>query len=190
VPDLITLKYHNGDQLGRRFKRKISLFDERRIKAIQAAAREMAEDIEIEGRADIAAGGNFRSARWQDGFQVKISYKSRVDINLRVTHSIFYWVVFEEGRVIHGKPLLWIPLSFASDAKGVMARDYPGQLFRVDRPGKAPLLMTNVGAGRAEAKYFGKESVTIPKKWHLRDIVKRTSREMASYYRRAMANGR
>lgn len=103
-----------------------------------------------------------------------------------------YWTVFQFGKVIQGRPLLWIPLSFATDAQGVMARDYPGPLFRVDRAGKAPLLMTNVGK-RAEAKYFGKESVRIPKKFHLIEICTRIGRGLAEMYRgqfrRIMKNG-
>ena len=186
---MITVKYTDGRKLGRRFKERITVYDERRILAIQSAARRGCEEIEVEGRADIRAGGNFGSDRWQDGFRAKLSYQSRSDLNIRVTHSVRYWVVFEEGRVIKGRPLLWIPLSFASDAQGVMARDYPAPLFRVDRPGKAPLLMTNTGGGKAEAKYFGKESVTIPKKWHLRDIAKAVSRKLGGYYKEAFRNG-
>jgi hypothetical protein len=98
--------------------------------------------------------------------------------------------VFEEGRIIRGNPLLWIPLSFADDAQGVMARDYPGQLFRIDRAGKSPLLMASGGpGGKAQPKYFGRESVTIPKKWHLREIAKQVSRRLGEFYREAMRNG-
>jgi len=186
----ITLKYTDGKQLGRKFKERLQRYDEKRIRAIQAAARRAVVAIEIEGRADIRAGGNFGSDRWQMGFRAKLSYKSRVDLSIRITHDVRYWVVFEEGRVIRGRPLLWIPLSFATDAKGIMARDYPAPLFRVDRAGKAPLLMASGGRGvKAEAKYFGKESVTIPKKWHLREIVKTVSRKVGIYYREAFRNG-
>jgi hypothetical protein len=143
------------------------------------------QDIESEGRADIKAGGNFSSPRWQEGFQAKVSYQSRSAINIRVTHSVSYWRVFEFGATIKGKPLLWIPLDFATDAKGLRARDYPGKLFRVERPGKAPLLMSDTGP-----KYFGKESVTIPKKWHLRQVVRNVAGRLNTYYREAMRNGR
>lgn len=179
----ITLKYTDGKQIGRRFKTKVKVFDESRILAVQAAAKRASEEMVDEGRADIRAGGNFGSARWQDGLEARVSYESRQDINIRITHAVFYWRVFEEGAVIHGKPLLWIPLSFG-DSDGVRARDYPGQLFRVDRAGKAPLLMSDSGP-----QYFGKESVTIPKKWHLRDVVAKVSRRLGRYYREAFRNG-
>lgn len=179
----VKFKWENGDKLGSQFKTRTKKFSEKQIRAVQAAARKASEEIEDRGRDDIAAGGNFSSERWQEGFQAKVSFESRSDINIRVTHSVFFWKVFEFGAKILGRPLLWIPLSFARDVTG-RARDYPGKLFRVNRLGKAPLLMADDGP-----KYFGKESVTIPKKWHLRDIVKDVSREMKDYYREAMRNG-
>lgn len=185
----ITLKYENGAQLGARFQERVQSYSEKRIKAIQEAARTAAAEIEDEGRADMAAAGNFSSARWQEGLHAKVSFESRTDINVRVTHDVRYWVVFEEGRVIHGKPLLWIPLEFATDAKGIRAREYPAPLFRVDRQGKAPLLMAGGGkGGKAEPKYFGKEFVTIPKKFHLRQIVRDVSRKLGQFYREAFKN--
>jgi len=81
---------------------------------------------------------------------------------------------------------LWIPFSDADDAKGVWPRDYPGPLFRVDRlKDGLPLLATWTPgvAGSAEFKYFGKESVTIPQKWHLRDIIRQIARGLKDYYR-------
>jgi hypothetical protein len=92
--------------------------------------------------------------------------------------------VFELGAKIFGRPLLWIPLSFARDAQGLRARDFPEPLFRVNRLGKAPLLMSKTGP-----KYFGKESVTIPRKWQLRAVIRGVSRRMNRYYKEAMKNG-
>ena len=182
---VVRIVYQDGDQLGRKFKNKTARFGERQIRAAQQAARDAAAEIEKRGRANIKKGGDFGSARWQQGFRAKTSFQSRSDMTIRITHEVGYWVVFEEGRVIHGKPLLWIPLPFASDAQGKSARDYPGQLFRVDRQGKAPLLVSDSGP-----KYFGKEKVTIPKKWRLRAIAAEVSRKMQTYFNRAMKNGR
>jgi len=180
----VTFKMENGDKIGSQFKRRVKKFSEKMTRATQSAAYRAADEIEVRGREDIRAGGNFGSDRWQDGFRAKVSYKSRTDINIRVTHTVFFWKVFEFGATIHGRPMLWIPLSFALDARGVRARDFPGRLFRVNRLGKAPLLLSDDGP-----KYFGKESVTIPRKWHLRQIVRDVSREMNDYYKDAMKNG-
>lgn len=186
----IKISFDNMDQIGRQFKNTTVRFGERAIVAAQAAAQKAAADLVSEGQADMAAGGNFKSARWQQGLQAKVSYQSRSDINIRYTHSVTYWRVFEYGAVIQGKPLLWIPLSFAEDAQGVSARDYSGQLFRIDRPGKAPLLMASGGKGQpAEAKYFGKDHVTIPQKFHLRDIARSVASRLSQYYKDAFKNG-
>lgn len=179
----IKMTFIGGDQLGRKLTVKVKNFGEKQTLSVQTVAKRVAEEIGIEGRDDIAAGGNFSSARWQEGLQTKVSYVARADIRIRVTHSVFFWKVFEFGAKILGKPMLWIPLSFGN-SKGVRAREYPGQLFRVNRKGKNPLLLSDSGP-----QYVGVVSVTIPKKWHLREIVKRKSRQMATYYREAMKNG-
>jgi hypothetical protein len=175
----IRLKMENGDKLGRQFSFGTRRFGEKAIKAGQIVARRVAEEIEEEGRRDIRKGGNFGSARWLDGFRAKLSYTSRTDMNIRITHAVKYWKVFEYGARILGKPLLWIPLSFG-DAVGIRARDYPGKLFRVDRKVGAPLLLDDNGP-----QYFGITSVRIPKKWHLRSIVSKISRKMNKYYKEA-----
>lgn len=181
----IRIVYTNGKQLGRQFRFGVERFGERSAKAAQAAAKKAADEILRRGRANMRAAGDFDSARWQNGLQARISFTSRTDIRIRVTHSVFYWVVFEEGRVIRGKPLLWIPLDFAKDAQGVRAKDYPGRLFRVDRRVGAPLLL----AAGGKPKYFGKEFVRIPKKFRLREIAASEASKLPTYYKRAMRNG-
>jgi hypothetical protein len=181
----VTFKFDEGKKLGSRFKNRVKKFSEKQIKGVQSAARRAAGEIISRGQANMRAGGNFGSQRWQEGLQARISYTSRTDINIRVTHAVPYWRVFEYGAIIYGKPMLWIPLEFATDAKGIRARDYPLPLFRVDRPGKAPLLLSHDGG----PKYFGKEKVRIPKKWDLRQITREVSREMPQYFREAMKNG-
>jgi hypothetical protein len=134
------------------------------------------------GRADIASAKGKFGKRWTDGFKASVS-QGGGNYKVSVTHDVPYWRVFEYGATIKGKPLLWIPLSFATDAKGVRARDYPGQLFRVDRKnGKASLLLA---AGKpAQPKYFGKEQVRIPRKFHLRTVITTATKQTRSIYRR------
>jgi hypothetical protein len=174
----------NGKAIGEKLKSRAASFSEKQTKAIQAAANRAADELETAGRESIRAGGNFGSARWQDGLQAKVSFESRNDIRIRLTHTVFYWRVFEYGARIYGKPLLWIPLSFGQ-AK-TAARDFPGRLFRVDRKnGKAPLLMNEQGP-----QYVGKESVTIPRKWRLRETTRQVAKKMGTYFKEAMrANG-
>lgn len=176
----ITLK---DTQIGPKFQRGMV----RQAARVRAASRvmsaETAAEIEVQGRADIAGAGNF-GRRWIEGFRATVG-EGGGHTRIRVTEDVPYWTVFEFSATIHGRPLLWIPLSFAADAQGVRARDYPLPLFRVNRAGKAPLLMTKGADGKAQAKYFGKESVFIPKKFHLREIIRKVASGMRARYNRA-----
>lgn len=181
----ITFKNFDGQQLGRKFNAGTIRFGERSVRAMQAAARRGAEELERQGRDDMIRGGFFGSRRWQEGLRARVSFQSRTDINIRLTHDVFYWKVFEYGARIFGKPMLWIPLPFAGVPKGVRARDFAEPLFKVERAGRVPLLVSKTGP-----KYYGKESVTIPRKWHLRDVTRRVSRQLNGFYKEAMRNGR
>jgi hypothetical protein len=153
---------------------------------MREAAKDAKNEIEKRGRADIAAAGRFGS-RWTDGFRVSVS-EGGGHVRIEAKEAVPYWSVFQYGAIIHGKPLLWIPLSFADDAQGVRARDYPGQLFRVDRKGgKAPLLLTP--GSPAKPKYFGKEFVTIPKKFHLLEIIRDVAKNFRNLYKENMKKG-
>lgn len=176
----ITLK---NDQVGPKFQVAMKRQAKRARAAMRVALAEAAAEIESLGRADIAAAGRF-GRRWIEGFTATVG-EGGGHMRVRVEEQVPYWPVFEFGATIHGRPMLWIPLSFATDAQGVRARDYGAPLFRVDRFGKAPLLMTKTGKGKAEAKYFGKEHVTIPKKFHLREIIRRVASTIRARYNRA-----
>lgn len=177
----------DGEKAGKAFTANVTRYKERHYRAIQAAARRCASEIERRGRAQMKEAGDFDSSRWQQGFRALVSFRSRSNIRIRVTHAVKFWRIFQKGGVIRGRPLLWIPFKFARDAIGVLARNYPGRLFRVDRKnGKAPLLMADGG----RPKYFGKPSVRIPKKFRLIEIARSEQRKLGRYFREAMNNGR
>lgn len=176
-----------GEKLGPQLK-KFAVKTKQKINtAARGAAEQTVEYVVPRARDDISSAGKF-GARWTAGFQGKVTQGGgfvKISFTMGGASPVSHWRVFEHGATIHGKPMLWIPLSFASDAQGVMARDYPGKLFRVDRKGgKAPLLMA---AGKpAVAKYFGKSSVTIPRKFHLRDIVKDGAKQLKLFFTQRM----
>jgi hypothetical protein len=171
--------YIDSERAGPLFKRAVTRQGDRVRAAARAAAHDAADEIKTRGDADIKSAGRFGS-RWTDGFHVDVT-EGGGNIRIAATEDVPYWRVFEYGAIIRGKPLLWIPLSFASDAQGIRASEYPGRLFRVDRAGKAPLLLT---PGKpAKPKYFGKASVTIPKKFHLIEITRDVSRRVKDFYR-------
>lgn len=175
-----------GDRVGPRLERNSVKWKKRVNDAARGAADDAVEYIVPRARQDIKSAGKFGS-RWTQGFVGKVT-EGGGSIRVSFSEAVPYWRVFEFGAVIRGKPLLWIPLSFAKDAQGVRARDYPGKLFRVDRKsGGAPLLL---GGNPATPKYFGKTSVKIPKKFHLRAIIREGANQLKLFYRERMkANG-
>jgi hypothetical protein len=170
-----------GEQAGPKFKRAAKQRSEQVLEAMRLTANQAAITVEDVGRADISAGGNFSSARWQGGLHAVVS-EGGSNILITVSHDMgAIFGIFEFGGVIHGKPLLWIPLSFATDALGVRARDFSGGLFRVDRKsGAAPLLLS---IEDRQPKYFGKESVTMPQKFHIRRVTATVARGIPDLYR-------
>lgn len=177
--------YVDGDRAGPLFKRAVVKQGKKVRTALRAAARDAAAEIQKRGRTDIAQAGNFGS-RWTDGFNAEVT-EGGGNIRISVTEDVPYWSVFQFGKVIHGKPLLFIPFSFAKDAQGTNARDY-GPLFRVVRK-KDSLVMLLAPGKPAVPKYFGKESVTIPKKFHLIEIARDVAKRMGEFYAKRFKNG-
>jgi hypothetical protein len=178
-----------GERIGPQLERNSVKWKARINDAARGAAKDVVEYVEPKARADIRGAGQF-GQRWSSGFVGKVTEGGgniRVSFSMPSEPPMRHWRVFEFGAVIRGKPLLWIPLSFAKDAQGIRARDYPGKLFRVDRKAGAPLLL---GGNPATPKYFGKTQVTIPKKFHLRDIIKEGAKQLKLFYSARMsANG-
>lgn len=145
--------------------------------AMDTAAKQTAEETQAKCRADISQAGNFGTS-WTDRL-TSTTKDTKQGVEVVTAFEGELWRTFQDGRVVHGRPLLWIPLSF-SDARGTRAADYPGELVRVDRAGgKAPLL---ISTSDRQPKYFGKESVTIPKKFHLIEIAQDVGRGLADRY--------
>ena len=176
----------SNKKMGAQFKQAQIRNADRIRKASEGAASDASREIKKRGDADIKGAGNF-GKRWTDSFHSDVVRKNDV-LTIKTFSTIFYFNVCEFGKVIHGKPLLWIPLSFARDALGVMARNFPGGLFRVDRKrGGAPLLLS---IRDGQPKYFGKTKVRIPQKFHIRDICKDVASRMKTFYKRNFKHGR
>lgn len=167
--------YVDEKRVGALFRRSSDRLARAGRDAIREAAQDVADEIVRTGRMDIRHAGNFGD-RWSDSLEAGVDVsEGGGNVRVNVTMGIPYWRVFEYGATIVGKPLLWIPLSFADVPSGTNARDY-GPLFRVDRKsGAAPLLLSFADR---QPKYFGKESVTIPQKFHLREIAERAVRRL------------
>lgn len=139
------------------------------------------------GRQDIASAGRFGSA-WTQAFN-SASKDIKGGCLVTTTMRGRRWRMFEEGRVVQGHPLLWIPFS-KSDAVGKKAASYPGGLVQVTSRGGLPLLISRRDH---QPKYFGKTSITIPQKFHLTEISKaigaKIGEKFAAAYRRLSRNG-
>lgn len=147
-----------------KFAKNLAGLHDRFHKAFTAALNMAASMIKEQGDKDIRAGGKFGSS-WTDAYKVEAS---PVLGNMRINMSLDKpgAGIFETGGTIKGKPLLWIPLS-GTDAAGIPASAYPSGLFSVQRKSGRPLLFSLTDK---QPKYFGIESVTIPKKFHLAEI--------------------
>jgi hypothetical protein len=179
--------YLDGDRVGPLFRRATARKGAEVRNAVRGTAQDAADEIEEQGREDIAGAGNFGS-RWTEGFNAKVT-EGGGNIRIEVSEDQPYWAVFEYGAVISGNPLLWIPFDDAADAKGIWPRDYSTPLFRIDSKAGLPLLFSWQPGEKTPAKpvYFGKEEVIEPQKFHLRDIIRKVVKQMPQMFKERMA---
>lgn len=117
--------------------------------ALRVTMTDLAKRVQEQGRAEIARSG-LTSTRWRRGFRTfvfpRIPQGQSLDMQLRGRHQIGFANIFERGGVIRGRPLLWVPLSSAPariNGKRTTARgmiDAGIRLFKIERPGRPPLL--------------------------------------------------
>lgn len=175
-------------------------------KAGTAAIDLVGKDIKTEGRANIAGAGFGK--RWQNALRVDRYPRRGVSANaaLWIYHKIPYAEAFESGAVIHGTPLLWIPLSTAPKKIGrlkMTPRNYiasVGPLISINHPGKPPLLAapysgrvrsrtTLAGLRRGADKggglvpiFVGIKTITLTKRFALRSIFRSAAGRLSGYY--------
>jgi hypothetical protein len=167
-------------------------------KAATAAVREAGEIAKRDGRASIAAAGFSR--KWQNALRVNI-YPPQGD-SMRpaafIFHKIRYAGVFEEGAVIGGQPLLWLPLPNVPLRRGrpMTPSQYTrsiGPLVSVQRPGGSPLLFPKPRSGRGrrrraaagaerEPLYVGLSSVAIAKRFNIKGAAQNAAAQLPSLF--------
>jgi hypothetical protein len=166
-------------------------------KAATAAIREAGDIAKRNGRASIAAAGFSR--KWQNALRVNI-YPPQGDSMhpaAFIYHKIRYAGVFEEGTVIGGQPLLWLPLAGVPLRRGrpMTPAQYTrsiGPLVSVERPGKPPLLFAKPRAGRrgrraatrVERKplYIGLSNVAITKRFDIKGAAQKAAAQLPALY--------
>jgi hypothetical protein len=181
--------YLEGEKVGAQLRARAEQSQQRMRRALSETAKDISSLVLDRGRADIAAAGRFGS-RWTEGLRADVFYgitgSDVGSVSVEVSHRDPLFQVFERGAFIKGAPLLWLPLSFAGVPQGVWARDYPGRLFRVDRLSGPPILMD---AADKQAKYVGLQSVTIPKKFHIVEIIRAAMQQASSFYKAHFRQG-
>ncbi|MEY9375072.1 DUF6441 family protein [Rhizobium leguminosarum] len=135
----------------------------------QETIQEIADQIKVAGRQDIASAGF--SKRWQNALRVDVYPKGKVSLNAAalIYHKIPYADVFESGATIRGKPLLWLPLKstpkkvgrFRMTADRFMQEIGPLQIVR--RAGGKPLLFGKMSVSRNQAESGDLGNVTLAK---------------------------
>ena len=145
--------------------------------AMRASADQAAKEIIIRGRLDMASAGNFSSARWQQGLHADVQAFDNGNVRINVSHDVPYFRVFQNGAVIHGRPLLWIPLPGTAGERG--------DFFQTSRKGN--LLLFKKSGKEITPLRVAKESVRIPKKFHIVEIARDVSRKLGALYRANLA---
>jgi hypothetical protein len=137
-----------GEDIGVKVKRKMDALGTSVREAMRQNAHDLADGILTRGRADIAQAGNFGSD-WQEALHADISETQRtIRVNAYMDANeppVTYWKVFEYGASI-----------FAHNAKGLLTW-----------PNKSAFSI-----GGETPAFISKPSVTIPKKFHLVEIIK------------------
>jgi hypothetical protein len=180
-------------------------------RAATAAGRDVGEIAKRDGRASIAAGGF--GPKWQNALRANVYPRKGDSIRAAavVYHKVPYAIAFEEGAIIHGKPLLWLPLPTVPIGRG--GRPIPASKFRqqvgtplytIRRPGKPPMLgahvrtsgskgvsLTALRRGRAPGAkgtlrpgplYVGVEAVKMPKRFAVLDAIQRAADQLPARY--------
>jgi hypothetical protein len=173
----------NGGEVATHLRERADVLRGAQLAAVRDTMKKVSTEILQRGRDDISSAGKF-GARWTSGLQVAEDFGPD-ESKITVFHTVPYWRIFEVGGSIHGKPLLWIPLS-GTDAEGQLARNYSGGLFRIKSRSGLPLLMSK---SDRQPKFFGKESVFIPKKFHLVEIAKEVAEKMRDYFNDFFSRG-
>lgn len=148
------------------------------------ALRETANNAVAEGRSDIgAAGPGFRHAQWQSGLKNRMVGATKDGVpSLQAKEIIFHRYgiagVFEFGATIHGNPLLWIPTKHGAPTASQSGKKLVSATVR----GKPVLFDASDHDPHRKPLYIGVPSVTVPKKFHIIEIVTKHVAKIAQLF--------
>lgn len=161
----------------KQFRKNLETAASHHSDALKTAANMIASMMKDAVSADIQSAGRFSSA-YLEGLSVTVD-GTKITTKIDAPGAS----IFETGGTIHGKPLLWLPIS-GTDAEGIQASNYGDQLFSVNRLTGGPPLLFSIKDHAP--KYFGIPSVNIPKKFHVAEIEKRIMDSFPQVYLSAL----
>lgn len=159
----MTFRIKLSNVLAQKFKGEMAGLAKRFDEAITRAAADAAAQIQQQAEQDVKSAG---LGKFASGLQVKVEGDAIGNMKIAMTADDPRLGLFETGGSIHGKPLMWIPLS-GTDAVGVEAHNFPGGLYSANPPGHRPLLFSKRDR---KPRYFGIAEVQVKQKLHLREI--------------------
>lgn len=183
------IKMTNGQEVDRKIKMNMDKLGSVVRDSMREAAEELRDVIMFRGAEDIADAGNFGD-RWQEAWTADITETQRtftVQPAMKATEPpVIYWPVFEFGKTIEAKNpsgLMWIPFAggvFGSKGGGadVWPRAYEGDLFR-----RGNVLFDTEDE---QPRYIGTPQVTIPKKFHLNEIIQEEAKKARATFQRIL----
>lgn len=186
-------------------------------RAATAAVKQAAGLIKKEGAAEIKSAGFSQRASRTLRYDLDPERGDSIDISATFKFRVGYFNVFEEGATITGKPLLWVPtenVPFGTRGRRLTPKEYVervGPLFSA-RGSSKPMLLGKgsrssgiLRASRSSVKvrrssvrrgtlqgqavplFIGVKSITIPKKFDIKGVVRRVSTKIPELYREIAA---
>lgn len=171
----MAIRFRTRTDFGRALEAEINKATKPITDAAVAALGDAAKLAVRDGRANIRSAGRFHGG-WITGLRSRV-YKNRgLDAAALIYHRMARAGIFEEGGIIRGKPLLWIPLG---GRRAVMraARN----VSSINLPGRRPLLVGDI-QGERKPIAFGLDVARIRKRFSIAAIVKRAANKLGEFY--------
>ena len=154
---------------------------------LKAAARAVDDAAKLavdQGRANIASAGF--PPRWQNA----LAYGTDTGGNpsspsATIFDRIGFASVFETGKTIGGKPLLWLPIESNLGTGVKSPKKYGKKLVSVNVAGKPPLLFDASDRKRGPL-FVGVSQVNIRKRFDLRRIITEAAGQMGEFYQKRL----
>jgi len=191
----IKIRWTNEPEVQEKIKKNMDQLGKVVRDAMREAAMETRDFMMARGAEDIAEAGNF-GERWQEAFTVDTEETQRtIRLTARMDAKeppVIYWPVFEYGKTIEAKNAsgyMWLPFIGATGVRdqdgSIWPRDYGTENLyrRTSKAGNEVLFDRETN----EPKYLGKESVTIPKKFHLHEIMREEAVKAKAAFKRILS---